>query len=347
MFRPGLFPEGIPLFVRRLIFGVLWFVIRIKLNLESRSLPLKPHDWPLYLDIHMVSALRLRRLPNLLRPDGFNDQMKWLMLFGQHELMPACVDKYEVRDYVAETIGDEYLVPLKSVGYQWEDIAESVSTGEGVVKCSHDSGSAFLFKNATPHELNIMKERFQKLLKREHGVGKGEWYYGHYIPRLIVEERLWSPDRNTSPTDIKVHCVGGKPRLVHVIDGRQTGIERQGFFTPDGIMTSVRVKPHREGLPASFPLPPFEKIMPIVSALAEPFRYVRVDLYFVDGRVYFGELSFHEQAGLFQSREEDLSLGSALQIPCLDPSPSLNTEMLRHSHSLEKSPDGPAQELYK
>ena len=222
MFRPGLFPEKIPFFVRKLIFFLLSFVSRAKFLFESRSLPLKRHDWPLYLDIHVVSALRLRRLPNLLKPDGFNDQMKWLMLFGQHELMPACADKYEVRKYVAETVGREYLIPLKSAGYKWMDIAESVSTGEGVVKCSHDSGSAFLFKDATPQELAVLEERFGRLLLREHGVGKGEWYYGHYAPQLIVEERLWSPDKQTSPTDIKVHCVNGKPSLVHVIDGRQT-----------------------------------------------------------------------------------------------------------------------------
>ena len=329
MFRPGLFPEKIPLWARKLIFAHLSSVIQAKFLLDSRSLPLQPHDWPLYLDIHVVSALRLRRLPNLLKPVGFNDQIKWLMLFGQHELMPSCADKYEVRHYIAETIGREYLIPLKSAGDQWADIAASVATGEGVLKCSHDSGSAYLFKDVATQELVALEERFRKLLLREHGVGKGEWYYGHFPPRLIVEERLWSLDKKASPTDIKVHCVGGEPRLVHLIDGRQTGVERQGFFNPDGNPTSVRVKPHRGSLPTSFPTPPFEEIMPLARTLAGPFRYVRVDFYYVEGRIYFGELTFHEQAGLFQSRDEELSLGRALDIPCLEPSPTLNTAIPR------------------
>jgi len=151
-----------------------------------------------------------------------------------------------------------------------------------------------------------------------------------------VEERLWSPDRMTSPTDIKIHCVGGRPRLVHLIDGRQTGVESQAFFDPDGNPKQVRVKPHREGLSRSHPLPPFNEIMPLAYALAAPFRYVRVDLYFVDGKVYFGELNFNEQAGLFQSRDEELSLGWALDIPCSEPNPTVNTAIPRHQEGILK-----------
>ena len=336
MFRPGLYPEKIPLLVRKLVFLILSLVIRAKFIRDRQALPLSSYDWPLYLDIHVVSALRLRRLPNLLHPVGFNDQMKWLMLFGQHELMPVCADKFEVRDYVAKTIGQEYLIPLKSVGFHWSDVSASVAEGEGVLKCSHDSGSAYLFSDASPEELVHLENRFEKLLLREHGVGKGEWYYGYYRPRLIVEERLWSPDRMTSPTDIKIHCVGGRPRLVHLIDGRQTGVESQAFFDPDGNPKQVRVKPHREGLSRSHPLPPFNEIMPLAYALAAPFRYVRVDLYFVDGKVYFGELNFNEQAGLFQSRDEELSLGWALDIPCSEPNPTVNTAIPRHQEGILK-----------
>ena len=322
--------------LRKLIFLILSLVIRAKFLWDSRALPLKSHDWALYLDIHIVSALRLRRLPNLLNPVGFNDQMKWMMLFGQHELMPVCADKFEVREYVAKAIGEQYLIPLKAAGFQWSDVSASVAEGEGVLKCSHDSGSAYLFSNTSPEELVFLENRFEKLLQREHGVGKGEWYYGFYTPRLIVEERLWSPDRTTSPTDIKIHCVGGEPKLVHLIDGRQTGVERQAFFDPDGNPRPVRVKPHREALSQSYPLPPLKEIMPLASALAAPFRYVRVDLYFVGARIYFGELSFHEQAGLFQSRDEELSLGQAVKIPCSDPNPTVNTAIPTHREDMSQ-----------
>lgn len=328
MFRPGLYPDWVPRAVKRSIHFLLAFVIWLKWQRDSDTLPLQQHDWPLYLDIHVVAALRLRRLPNLKNPTGFNDQMKWLMLFGQHPLMPLCVDKFEVRRHVAREVGKEHLVPLRAHGYRWDDIVATLAEGEGVLKCSHDSGSARPFDSLDQASLPALQEHFEHLLEREHGVGKGEWYYGYFQPRLIVEERLKSG--GTSPMDIKIHCVGGEPRLIHVIDGRHSSQQAQGFYLPDGSPTEVAVKPHRGKLDTRKPLPSFELLLPLATKLSEPFRYVRVDFYLVGSRPYFGELSFHEQAGLFQSQKEETDLARALEIKCENPSSTIHTMMPRN-----------------
>lgn len=298
-----------------------------KWNIDRFFLPLETYDWGLYLDIHVIAAVRLRRLPNLLRPRGFNDQMKWLMLFAQHELMPRCVDKVAVREVVARAIGVDYLIPLRVVSESWDEVASRVSDGPGVMKCSHDSGSAWLFDDPTESEVRGHEEKFKALVAREYGVGKGEWMYRDVPRRILIEERLPGTSPGVGPADIKVHCVNGEPALIHVIEGRQ-GVQKQAFFSPTGQRLRLRVKPHRaqiEGFEIGAVL---NLVLGPVRKLASPFRYVRVDMYVVENRAYFGELSFHEQSGLFKNRAEEIDLAKVLKIECVNPQKTIHRKVL-------------------
>jgi hypothetical protein len=147
--------------------------------------------------------------------------------------------------------------------------------------------------------------------------------YGFVEPQFLVEERLPGSDFNSGPADIKIHCVDGIPKLIHVIQGRQT-FQRQGFFNASGESLNLRIKPHRQRITDV----KIEEILDLVRRPAEllsaPFRYVRVDLYIASGTVYFGELTFYEESGLFKNRGEERDLAEALEIDCSQPKPSIH-----------------------
>lgn len=323
-----MYPRNLPAFLKKTIFTVLALISRLKWIRDRRSLPLQREDWGLYLDIHVASALRLHRLPNLLAPAGYNDQVKWLMLFSQHELMPLCADKFRVRQYVADKIGEEFLIPLRAVGESWTDVEQALREGDGALKCSHDSGTTTLFGSLSEEKIRNMKTLYESRLLREHGVGKGEWHYRGIKPLLLVEERLPGLNPEVGPADIKVHCADGQPRMVHIIDSRQAA-SRQAFFSGEGKPLDLRIKPHRAKI-ENFDFEAVrEKIIPLATRLAEPFHYVRVDFYLVEGKPYFGELTFFEEAGLFPKKSEELDLASAIGIRCERPKPTIHHSLTR------------------
>jgi hypothetical protein len=326
MFRPGIYPPFAPLAAKRAMYFVLWALARLKWSLDTLRLPLNNADWLLYLDIHIISALRLRRFPSLLSPHGFNDQIKWLMLFAQHPDMPQCVDKLRVRDYVEEKIGGQHLIPLTAHSADWEDIAPILATSKGVLKCSHDSGSASFFDQVDPVSLPALRERYEGLLSREYGVGKGEWPYEKATRALLIEERLEGPDEASLPADIKVHCVRGIPKLIHVIADRNT-VPQQAFFLTDGTRVFPRVKPARKQIVEFDFETVTAKILPLAGVLAAAFAYVRTDFYLSKGHAYFGEMTFFEEAGLFRDRREDSDLAALLGIECSSPMPSLKSSV--------------------
>ncbi len=321
-----MYPADFPLVVNRMIYFVLFFVTRIKWESDRRNLPLVDHDWQLYLDIHIASALRLRRLPDLQNPVGYNDQVKWLMLFAQHELMPVCADKVRVREYVSERLGPKVLIPIRVIANSWSEIEDELTRGPAVLKCSHDSGSTTLLDSLDAKKIANLRQHYERQLSREHGVGKGEWHYKGIEPRLVLEERLPGSDPRVGPADIKVHCVNGQPRMVHIIDNRQAD-SRQAFFSAQGEPLSLSLKPHR-GKINGFEFDKVKSIiLPLVTKLAEPFRYVRVDFYLVEDKPFFGEMTFFEEAGLFPRRSEEIELASAIGIECVNPRPTLHNSL--------------------
>lgn len=326
MFRPGIYPPQFPLSLKRGAHVAISILVAVKWGVDRLFLPLENHDWTLYLDIHVVSAIRLRRFPNLLRPRGFNDQMRWLMLFDQDEIMPLCVDKVGVRDLVSAAIGKEFLIPLRVASESWQDVASRLHEGPGVLKCSHDSGSATLFDLLNEAEIQKLETKFRALGRREYGVGKGEWMYKGVRPKFLIEERLPGKITGAGPADIKVHCVDGQPKLIHVIEGRQK-VQEQAFFSPEGRSLDLRVKPHRKTIENLEIAPILKLVLGPASELAARFKYVRVDMYVADNRCFFGELTFYEESGLFKNKFEERDLATALGIDCSSPRKTIHNKI--------------------
>lgn len=264
----------------------------------------------------------LGRFPELEHPSLFSEKLQWLKLYDRNPLMTICADKYRVRQYIKENIGEEYLIPLVFDSANPDDIyPENLPDFPVVIKQNHDSGYAMTFvHDKSKVDFEAVRTRLKKGAKINYFWGKREWSYKNIKPHIVVEKMMFDGEGNL-PDDYKIHCFNGKVQFVELMTER---------------FSSTGVKEHcllRDGTKADFvfsypqTLKPFEKpaeweeMMQLAEKLAEVFRYVRVDLYNIAGKIYFGELTFYPHSGwnmLLQPREWDLKLGKLLTLPSDD-----------------------------
>ena len=242
------------------------------------------------------------------------------MLFSQDRNLPNLCDKLAVREWVRGKVGSSCLVPLIASGSS-ETVFQSIPGRIGVLKCSHDSGSATFINNPTSEEIARLNKKFKRALSRKYGTGKGEWPYGLVPPRLIFEELLPGTQTDISPPDIKVHCVSGEPRAYQVIANRHSNPEG-AIFLPSGERLKFDTSSSREVM-GDFPVGEvIQKAEPIARRLSEGLAYVRVDLYLSEGDIFFGELTFFPESGLFKHKEAD-RLSAVLRLSTRNPKPSI------------------------
>lgn len=249
-------------------------------------------------EIDSVCKKRLGRLPNLDNPTGYNDKIQWLKLYDQTDDHIAACDKFACRELVAGIVGEQCLVPLLFEGTRYR----MQSVFPHIAKCNHDSGSACHVDN--PAQTPAVIARLNKHLGRAYGQGKGEWAYRCISPRrVLVEERLPGPI-----VDYKFHCTGGYVRWIQVISERHSkGGPAETILSPAGDVLTLHFDHnmrHVEDVrihPGDYAL---AQLTEIAEMLAAGWRYVRVDLYWIEGGVYFGELTFWPLAGCYKTKDE-------------------------------------------
>lgn len=230
---------------------------------------------------------------NLHNPQGFCERIQWLKLFDEDRGQRDWCDKLTARDMVASMGMADILVPIAGI-----------DDNHCVAKPNHRSGRAIICHNQAEKSRAI--EKLSPTLDHEYGTDKGEWGYAGIKPVIYFEKLL--PEN----TDYKFHCVNGKPVLIQIITNRQTGAS-ETFY--DMALNRVEINITRKQKQGSDPLPyggdEIKHMLPIVRHLSQNWRYVRVDLYYSDCRVYFGELTFWPMAG-FCRPEADEKLGKII-----------------------------------
>lgn len=236
---------------------------------------------------------RLGRKPNLEAPEGYNDLIQWLKLYDQRPEHIVCCDKWAVRNWVAERAGSEVLIPAT---LDWPEKFPAIA------KCTHDSGSAKRVPNAAFAERVIAG--LERRLEHPYGVEKGEWAYRLVTPRIIVEELLPG-----EIVDFKFHCSHGLVRWVQVIRDRASGHPRETILSPDGKATGLHMDHKMVHDPWAEVYPGDEawlRLKELAEVLCAGWRYVRVDLYWSEGRALFGEMTFWPLAGTYKTSDEPL-----------------------------------------
>ena len=232
-----------------------------------------------YLKWHY--RLSLGRKLNLDNPITFNEKLQWLKLYNRKPEYTIMVDKVKVKEYVAEKIGDKYIIPTIAVWDSADEIDWDVLPSQFVMKCSHDSGGIIICKDKSKLDKKKAISIMSKGLKRRYFKQNREWPYKDVTPRIIVEAYMVD-ESGYELKDYKFFCFDGVPRLVQIDFDRYTNHNSRKLS---------------EGIP-----------------------HVRVDLYNVNGRIYFGEMTFFHGSGLeeFTPEEWDERIGSWLKLPLLN-----------------------------
>lgn len=249
----------------------------------------------LYLKLTYKATMGKRL--NLKDPVTFNEKLQWLKLYDRKPEYTVMVDKYAAKKYVADRIGEEYIVPTLGVFDSFDEIDFDRLPERFVLKCTHDCGGLVICKDRSAFDRNAAKAKLEKALRHDYYKRWREWPYKN-VPRKIIAE-AYLEDANGELNDYKFTCFRGEADNVMVCIGRQTGQTQFYFFNDKWELLRL----NRRGLeaPADFTLPKpenLEEMFEIARKLSKDLPYARIDLYNVDGRIYFGEITFFPQTGM-------------------------------------------------
>ncbi len=254
---------------------------------------------------------------NLNNPATYNEKLQWLKLYDRNPNYTKMVDKYEVKEHVANLIGEEYIIPTIGVWDNFDDIDFDKLPEKFVLKCTHDSGGIAICTDKSTFDIEEAKKLLVPRLKYNMFWHGREWPYKNVKPRFIVE--AYMEDSNTKELrDYKYFCFNGEPKAIFIAADRQNKEKETtfDFFDIEGKHMAVRNgHPNAENPPA---LPGnFEKMKELASKLSKDIPHVRVDFYEVDGKIYFGELTFFHYSGMvpFEPGEWDYTFGSWIRLP--------------------------------
>lgn len=251
-------------------------------------------------------------------PKAFNEKLNWLKLYDRKPLYTKIVDKYLVKDYVKEIIGEEYIIPTLGVWDRPEDIDWNTLPMKFVLKTNHGGGNAgvIICKDKSTIDVKTVKKQLFQAMQQNLYMTSREWPYKNIIKKIIAEEYL--EDYNTNELrDYKFFCFNGEVKFLFVATGRQKYKEPYfNFFDADYNILNIQ-----QGHPVSEYIPSkpfcFDEMKMVARKLSEGFSEVRIDLYEVNGKVYFGEMTLFHFGGVvpFNPNEWDYKLGEMIKLP--------------------------------
>ena len=259
--------------------------------------------------------------PDLANPKTWSEKIQWIKLYDRNPLYTRCSDKYRMREYVAEKAGEQYLVPLLGVYDDAAKIDFDALPESFVIKANHGSGWNLIIRdNGTGLDRRAVIKRCNKWLARSYYVNHREWQYKNVAPRLVVEELLLDDEGNV-PADIKIHCFDrGRGDVVIGIDSARFSRHRRDHYDEqwNRIDLTFAFEQSDDGVARPKML---EQMVGLARSLAEPFRYVRVDLYALRDRIYVGELTFTPGSGYdpFVPEAADRDWGERFSVSDLSP----------------------------
>lgn len=254
---------------------------------------------------------------NLECPQTFSEKLQWLKLYDHNPQYTQMVDKYEAKKYVANIIGEEYIIPTLAVYNSTKEINLDTLPDKFVLKCTHDSGSVAICKDKKTFQKEKAFAMLDKGLKRNFFWENREWPYKNVKPRIIAEAYL--EDKETQELrDYKFFCFDGEVKTLFIAEDRQGDKETTfDFFDADYRHLDIRKGHHPNADTPPEKPHSFEKMKEMAERLSQGIPHLRVDFYEANGKIYFGELTFTSGSGFtpFEPEEWDLRFGKWLKLP--------------------------------
>lgn len=227
---------------------------------------------------------------NLENPKAFTEKLQWLKLNDKNPLYSTLVDKISAKDWVAEKIGKEHIIPTLRIWDRAENMDFTTLPNQFVLKCNHNSGCVVICENKELFDGDLAKKTLKKSLKEKYYLKGREWPY-KFVPPRIFAETYMSIEGGSSLIDYKFYCFEGVPIYVQVIKNRNTN-ETIDFYDMNwikqpftGINPTAKMSNNVDEPPCTF-----EEMKMIATQLSKGLPFVRVDLYEINHKVYFGEL---------------------------------------------------------
>lgn len=285
------------------------------MNIKSLIINMLPDR--LYLKL--MYKHRVGQTLNLKNPQTFNEKLQWLKLYDRRPEYTMMVDKYAVKQYVADKIGEQYIIPTLGVWDRFEDIDFDKLPNKFALKCTHDSGGQIICRDKSKLDINAAKKQICKKLKKNYYYSGREWPYKDVKPRIIAEQYMEDVGKIV-PEDYKIYCMNGEPKYIVVFHNRfdstkelsetvyDTNWEPQNISLDEHFAVSDILEPKPDCL---------EELLEITKILCDNIPQVRVDFYIINNKIYFGEITLYTASG-FQKmipEEMDLKLGQMIQLP--------------------------------
>ena len=249
---------------------------------------------PAKLVINIENLLTYKRIFNKNNIEFFGEKIQWMKLYGNLEKYTDYADKYKVREYIKEKIGEEYLIPLLGVYDKAEDILYEKLPNKFVIKCNHGSGYNLIVLNKDSINTKKINNKLNKWLKEDYSKIKKENQYQNIKRKIIIEQ--YESDKNGELLDYKFFCFDGNPKFIKVDFDRYSN-HTANFYNLDWDLLNIKEKGYNN-YSSEFPAPKkLDKMIEIAKILSKDFQFVRVDLYNVDGKIYFGELTYTPASG--------------------------------------------------
>lgn len=272
--------------------------------------------FPDELYLKMLFPLRTGYKLNLNNPQTYNEKLQWLKLYNRKPEMVKMVDKVDAKEYVAKIIGEEYIIPTLGVYNSVDEIDFDSLPNQFVLKCTHDSGGIVICSDKSKLDIEAAKDKLSRGLKVNYYYQNREWPYKQVKPRIIAEQYMVD-ESGYELKDYKFFCFDGEVKLLFIASDRGSKTEETKF---DFFDTDFNHLPFTNGHPNSTkPIKKpigFEKMKELASKLSQGEPHLRVDFYDINGKVYFGELTFYHWSGMtpFEPIEWDYKLGEMIVI---------------------------------
>lgn len=254
--------------------------------------------------------------PNLHNPKTFNEKLQWLKLNDKHPEYTKMVDKVDAKEYVARIIGKKYVIPTLGVWDNVEEIDWKSLPDKFVIKCAGDSGGIVICKNKETLDIESARKILKAGWKSNYYNYYKEYPYNDVKPRIIAEKYMVD-ESGYELKDYKFFCFDGIPKFLKVDFDRQINHRANYYNTDWNILPFYEVcYPKDEEKNISKPIN-FDEMIEVAKALSKDIPFVRIDLYNVNGKIYFGEMTFFPATGMgrIEPLEWDYKIGDYLRIP--------------------------------
>lgn len=268
------------------------------------------------LYLKLLFRNRMGKKLNLKNPETFSEKLQWMKLYDRNPQYTMMVDKYAVKEYVSKILGEEYIIPTLGVWDSFDEIDFEKLPEKFVLKCTHDSGGLVICTDKSKLNKAEAKSKINHALRRKYYLNTREWPYKNVKPRIIAEKYMVD-ESGYELKDYKFFVFDGQMRAMFIATDRTADTETCFDFYDRKFEHLPFTNGHPNAQHTIKKPENFEEMIAIAEKLGKGLPQARIDLYNINGRIYFGEITFFHWSGMkpFKPEEWDYKFGSWFNLP--------------------------------